>query len=235
VLDLTELEVAGYLDEGEQPVSEALEESIRLGRVCEKIPVLTEGRSDTRILERSLRVLYPHLADMYSFLDYEAFQFGGGTGNLANLVKGIAGVGIGNRVIAVFDNDAAGLLQAEEVRRLGLPANYRILTLPNLKFAKRYPTLGPTGALQTDINGCACSIELYLGRDPLTQEDGSLAPVQWKGFESKLKRYQGEIVGKDSVQQRYLKSLEVPDQLDEANLASIRAVFQMIFIAFADA
>jgi hypothetical protein len=40
---------------------------------------------------------------MYSFLDHEAFHFGGGTGNLASLVKGLAGVGIGNRVIAVFD------------------------------------------------------------------------------------------------------------------------------------
>lgn len=73
---------------------------------------------------------------MYSFLDHEAFHFGGGTGNLASLVKGLAGVGIGNRIIAVFDNDTAGELQADEVRKLNLPENFRILTLPHLKFAR---------------------------------------------------------------------------------------------------
>ena len=215
-------------------MSEALEEAIRLGRVCEKILVLTEGRSDTRILESSLKVLYPHLADMYSFLDHEAFQLGGGTGNLANLVKGIAGVGIGNRVIAVFDNDAAGAIQAADVKALGLPANFRVLTLPRLKLARRYPTLGPNGALKTNINGCACSIELYLGNAALTQKDGSLVPVQWRGFEPKLRRYQGELIDKRNVQQRFLDALKAPDQLDEANLVSIRAVLQMIFNAFAD-
>jgi len=140
--------------------------------------------------------MYPHLADMYSFLDYEAFNLGGGTGNLASLVKGLAGVGIGNRVIAVFDNDAAGELQAQEVRKLKLPENFRILTLPHLKVAGRYPTIGPNGALRTDINGCACSIELYLGEAALTGEDAVLMPVQWKGYESKLKRYQGELLDK---------------------------------------
>jgi hypothetical protein len=234
LLDLTELEVGGYLGTDEQPVADAWDSAIRLGRVCEKILVLTEGRSDTRILATSLKVLYPYVADLYSFLDHEAFHLGGGTGNLANLVKGLAGVGIGNRVVAVFDNDTAGNLQASEVQALGLPANYRILTLPHLRLAQRYPTLGPNGALRTNINGCACSIELYLGKTALTQEDGSLVPVQWKGFDARFRRYQGELVDKASVQERYLHALAAPVQLDDANLVSIRAVLQMTFTAFDD-
>jgi hypothetical protein len=230
-LDLTEIE-GRHFDEGEKPVDDALAETIRLSRVCEKILILTEGRTDTRILSKSLSVLYPHLADMYSIFDHEAFHFGGGTGNLASLVKGLAGVGIGNRVIAVFDNDTAGELQADEVRKLKLPENFCILTLPHLKFAKRYPTLGPNGALRTDINGCACSIELYLGTAALTGGDGSLMPVQWRGYESKLKRYQGELLDKKSVEQRLLNALNASESLDEANLASMRAVLQMIFTAF---
>lgn len=231
-LDLTEVE-GDYFIEGDEPVQEALAEAIRVGRVCEKILILTEGRTDTRILSKSLTVLYPHLADMYSFLDHEAFHFGGGTGNLASLVKGLAGVGIGNRIIAVFDNDTAGELQADEVRKLNLPGNFRILTLPHLKFARRYPTLGPSGALRTDINGCACSIELYLGTAALSEEDGSLVPVQWRGYEAKLRRYQGELLDKKRVEQRYLDALNIPESLDEANLTSMRAVLQMIFTAFA--
>jgi HEPN superfamily Toprim-like protein len=231
-LDLTEVE-GDYFAEGDEPVQEALAETIRVGKVCEKILVLTEGRTDTRILSKSLTILYPHLADLYSFLDHEAFHFGGGTGNLASLVKGLAGVGIGNRVIAVFDNDTAGAIQADDVRKLRLPENFRILTLPPLKFARRYPTIGPNGALRTDINGCACSIELYLGAAALTDEDGSLIPVQWRGYEAKLKRYQGELVDKKGVEHRYLDALDAPESLDEANLASMRAVLQMIFTAFA--
>jgi hypothetical protein len=232
-LDLTEVE-GDYFNEGDEPVQEAITETIRVGRVCEKILVLTEGRTDTRILSKSLAVLYPHLADLYSFLDHEGFHFGGGTGGLAGLVKGLAGVGIGNRVIAVFDNDTAGWIQADEVRKLKLPENFQILTLPNLKFARRYPTLGPNGAVNTNINGCACSIELYLGTSALTGKDGSLIPVQWRGYEAKLQRYQGELLDKKSVEQRFLNSLDGPASLDDADLTSMRAVLQMIFSAFAE-
>lgn len=232
-LDLSEIE-RHYFAEGDEPVRDALAETIRVGRVCEKILVLTEGRTDTRILSKSLAVLYPHLADLYSFLDHEAFNFGGGTGNLASLVKGLAGVGIGNRVMALFDNDSAGAVQANDVRKLNLPDNFRILTLPDLKFAKRYPTVGPNGTLKTDINGRACGIELYLGTAALTGEDGELTPVQWGGYEQKLKRYQGELTDKKGVEERFLKSLDNSDKLDDTNLASIRTVLQMIFKAFTD-
>lgn len=87
--------------------------------------------------------------------------------------------------------------------------------------------------MRMDINGCACSIELYLGTAALSGEDGSLVPVQWRGYEAKLKRYQGELVDKNSVEQRYLDALNIPESLDEANLAPMRAVLQMIFTAFA--
>lgn len=231
-LDLSEIE-RDYFEEGDEPVQDALAETIRVGRVCEKILVLTEGRTDTRILSKSLAVLYPHLADLYSFLDHEAFNFGGGTGNLASLVKGLAGVGIGNRVIALFDNDAAGAVQANDVRKLKLPDNFCILTLPDLKIAKRYPTVGPNGTLKTDINGRACGIELYLGPAALTGDDGELTPVQWGGYEKKVKRYQGELADKNLVEERYLAALERSQLPDEANLAAMRAVLQMMFTAFA--
>jgi len=86
-------------------------------------------------------------------------------------------------------------------------------------------------ALRTDINGCACSIELYLGEAALTGEDAVLMPVQWKGYESKLKRYQGELLDKKRVEQRYLDALNIPESLDDANPASMRAVLQTIFSA----
>jgi hypothetical protein len=89
------------------------------------------------------------------------------------------------------------------------------------------------GTLRTDINGRACGIELYLGTAALTGEDGSLTPVQWGGYEAKVKRYQGELTDKKGVEERFLKSLDGPQLPDEANLTAIRAVLQMMFTAFA--
>jgi hypothetical protein len=40
-------------------------------------------------------------------------------------------------------------------------------------------------------------------------------------------------VDKKGVEHRYLDALDSPESLDEANLASMRAVLQMIFTAFA--
>ena len=72
-----------------------------------------------------------------------------------------------------------------------------------------------------------------VGPAALTGEDGSLTPVQWGGYEAKVKRYQGELIDKKSVQERFLKSLDAPEPPDEANLAAMRAVLQMMFTAFA--
>jgi hypothetical protein len=61
---------------------------------------------------------------MYSFLDYEAFNLGGGTGNLASLVKGLAGVGIGNRVIAVFDRTPPGSCRPKKYGNSSSPKTF---------------------------------------------------------------------------------------------------------------
>lgn len=37
---------------------------------------------------------------------------------------------------------------------------------------KKHPTLGPNGTSKMDINGLACSVELYLGTDILTRGNG---------------------------------------------------------------
>jgi hypothetical protein len=90
---------------------------------------------------------------------------------------------------------------------MALPQNFRVLQLPYLTFAARYPTLGPAGQLELDVNGSACSIELYLGQSALTEQSGGLVPVQWTGYDKSLSRYQGELTDKHGVQKRYLDGL----------------------------
>ncbi len=169
----------------------------------EKIVVLTEGKSDTDFIEGALRLLYPELVKYYSFLDFHSPRLGGGTSFLVHLVKGFVGAGIHNKIIAIFDNDTAAQEALRPMRGVSLPESMRILPLPCLELAKDYPTLGPQGTVNLDINGLACSIELFFGRDILQDETGRLTPIQWTGFNRTLNKYQGEILNKKELQSQY--------------------------------
>jgi len=50
-----------------------------------KTILLTEGPSDASILESSLELLYPHLAELLLLHGVDAMRVGGGAGNLATL------------------------------------------------------------------------------------------------------------------------------------------------------
>lgn len=202
-----------------------------LGRAqaVEKVVVLTEGKADSRLLHASLERLYPHLKHMYSFLDHSAFKAQGGTGELERLARGFAGAGISNRIVVLFDNDAAGAAAAQRLGKAELPGNFRILILPELEMARSYPTIGPTGPAVADINGRACGIELYCGRKALTGEDGELCPVQWTGYDSGMKRYQGEPLEKEEIKERFYEILEhSPDLRTDPELSSIRLILHSI-------
>ena len=83
-----------------------------------------------------------------------------------------------------------------------------IIQLPVLDELRSYPTLGPTVTALTDINGLAASLELYFGHDVLTRADGSLTPVQWRGYDKTVGRYQGEITDKPILRERFVEKVE---------------------------
>src|ERR1019366_7164539 len=88
----------------------------------------------------------------------------------------------------------------------------------------------PTGLSAMDVNGLAGSVELYLGTDSLVGSDGNFVPVQWKGYDAKLRRYQGE------VQERFRAKLEAceadPSRIDEFDWTGIRLVVDVLRSAF---
>lgn len=228
VLDCTDMVCAGYFDAAD-PITEQARAAVTAdARRVEKILILTEGCSDTRLLRETLDVLFPHLHDFVSFLDHDQFSIPGGAGNLLNLLRGFAGAGVSNRVVALFDNDAAGSVQIAKAASITLPRNFRVLQLPYFSFGELYPTLGPTGPIETNINGSACSIELYLGRPALLETDGTLMPIQWMGYEKSLARYQGELVDKQAVQRRYLEAL----RRGHADTSNMKLIFEHIRRAF---
>jgi hypothetical protein len=198
--------------------------------------VLTEGSTDRWIIAGAMKVICPHLAPFFSFMDFDGVRMEGGAGALANMVKAFAGAGILNRVIALFDNDTAGTLALQNLKRIALPANIKAFTLPPIDVARQYPTLGPGGVSVMDVNGMACGIELYLGNEILAQPDGTLAPVQWKGYDPKLRQYQGELLAKRDVIDRFKKKIAICEsdrsRLPEYDWSGLGLVINLLRTAF---
>jgi 5S rRNA maturation endonuclease (ribonuclease M5) len=203
-------------------------------RALEQILVLTEGKTDSRLLRQSLSVLLPHLMHLYSFLDHSTFKVPGGTGEVERLARGLAGANVGNRVVILFDNDTAGTSAAARLRQVNLPKNFRVLTLPHLDIAESYPTLGPTGLIVTDINGKACGIELYCGTAALKRGGtDEFVPVQWTGYDTQRQQYQGEVLDKEAIQTRFLHVLQQSsDAQSTPEFRHMLAVLKLIINAF---
>ncbi|MFE4831464.1 hypothetical protein [Streptomyces sp. NPDC056672] len=209
---------------------------------CTPLVVLTEGRSDVAILEPAFALLHPHLTDLVRFMDF-AHRPAGGAGPLAATLRTFAAAGIANRVVALFDNDTAGCDALRALRPDTLPANLRAVRYPDLELARRYPTIGPPTCdapggrrEHADVNGAACSIELYLGIDVLAEGGGSLPPVQWRSFISGMDRYQGEIMGKAALQQAFQTKLRAasnsPTVMASQDWSGLQAIFAAVLTAF---
>lgn len=206
--DVSEVTNAGWYEFGQ-----AIVENARAGLISDfpsnaKIIILTEGTIDRRALEGAFRLVYPHLIDLYSFMDFDGPGFPGGVGHLVNTLKAFAGAGIANKVIALFDNDTGARSALRAISQDVLPRSMRVLRYPPIEVAKSYPTIGPSGLVQMDVNGLAGSLEMYFGEDVLKQEDGSLTPVQWRGYDQALCQYQGELLNKARLQAAFFSKLD---------------------------
>lgn len=224
IVDYTNLYEAGWCDE-------FFVDEIKQ---APKTIILTEGKFDIKVLSRTMQLLYPGMEKFYSFFDFETFRTKGSTDSVVNYVKAFASAQIENRVIALLDNDAAGVEAENQLKEINLPNNFRVMTLPDLKIANKYPTVGPTKKEKVDVNGRACSIEMYLGQDIL-KVDGEFEPIMWEGYKEKVKRYQGKLLNKLGIQERFEDKLKRAIRVgieDENNWIELRLVFEQIFKAF---
>ncbi len=225
-LDYTYLYDGGWCDGLPQPEDFLVPKTI----------ILTEGKFDANVISCAMHLLYPHLEKCYSFVNFSDYKIQGSTSFLTHYFKLFIASGIQNRVIALYDNDAAGLAELTELNKIALPNNFRAMHLPDLELANDYPTLGPIRNEKTNINGKACSIELYLGRDIL-QENGNYVPIQWKGFVDKTQTYQGEIIHKGQIQERFRQKLNVATEsntFDAEQWSEMIILLESIFSAFMD-
>ncbi|WP_200250837.1 HEPN/Toprim-associated domain-containing protein [Thiococcus pfennigii] len=234
IYDLTDLVWSEYFDYDEDFVEYGLDISASEYSSKSKTIVLTEGKTDAWILSESFNLLYPHLKNYFSFLDFESTGYGGGVGNLANVVKAFAGAGIVNNVIALFDNDTAAVSACKGLEKISLPPNIAIRHLPELELLKSYPTIGPSGSVDLDVNGMAASIELYLGEDVLRMDDNSLVSIQWTGYDKSAKQYQGEVLEKSLLQDRFKDKLSRAQNGEQLDWRDLDAVFQLLFNSFVE-
>ena len=143
VQDITELVGAGYYGNDEN-VCEAAIHGLTADH-AENAPriILTEGSTDRAILKEALSILYPHLAEYYSFLEFNSSRSPGGAGHLVSLVKALAGAGVTNRIVALFDNDTSAREATRTLKPLSLPSNIVVLHYPELELLRDYPTPSP--------------------------------------------------------------------------------------------
>lgn len=189
VLDISDLAEEGWLDYD-------LENFI-----TEPPIILTEGITDIETLKKALHVIYPKLESNVRFLD-TSFRPETNSAAVVKMIKSFAAAGISNRILAILDNDAAASEAMTNLPRI-LPNNIKVIQYPELDLMRSYPTIGPQGEINMNVNGLAGSIEMYMGKDILTDNDGNLELVQWGGYMNRVKKYQGSLINKDTVNNRF--------------------------------
>lgn len=161
--------------------------------------IVTEGTSDSLLIQKAFQLRRPEIADFFYFVDTEAgFPFSG-TGNLHRFCQGLARIGLQNQTIIVYDNDAAGLAQLRQTLQVPLPSNIRVIRLPDLPPDITFHTIGPDGEAESGVNGRAASIEAFLD---LTSS-GSPS-VRWTSYVDQIGAYQGEIERKSDYIREFL-------------------------------
>jgi hypothetical protein len=195
----------------------------------EKIILLTEGKTDADILSKSLKMLYPELYPYYQFMDFGGLKVEGGASALVRTVKAFAGARVSHPIIALFDNDTPGISELQKLPKQ-LPGNIRAMKLPDIKLAKKYPTIGPSGLKRMDVNGLACGIEIYLGSEVLSNNN-IYYPIRWNNYVVEMKRYHGAFDAKNEIQKKFDHKVSLGQKWD---MPEMELLFSGIFTAFHD-
>lgn len=215
----------------------------------EKTIILVEGTSDKDILEFALNSLYPHLSDLFYFMNFEdghGGKRGGGAPLVVTNLKAFYFSKLKSKFIAIFDNDAEGyqskVTLENEIKKW--TDNFRIFLYPQDKLFKSYPTVLPNGTIcNDDINRKACSIELYLP-DSIIQENGIYYPIEWES-RKKIKNgnteeylYQGVITRKDEIKRKFhnmRERIETNNQpFIEGDWLRMKKIIDLIVFAFTE-
>jgi hypothetical protein len=186
--------------------------------------LVTEGSSDAKIIQKAINLLHPEVSDFFYFVDMEEGYPFTGTGNLHKFCQGLASIGMLNRVLVIYDNDAEGTGKCVDTCALSLPENMKVVRLPDLIDFEIFPTLGPSGSAKENINGKAASIECYLDLQWKNTRVENPS-IRWTLFNDKLQRYHGVLLGKERYTKRFLSLRKIEPNYD---FKKIKTVTEMI-------
>jgi hypothetical protein len=156
--------------------------------------VVTEGSSDAFVLQRSLQVTHPDIADFFDFIDMSVGNPFPGVGNIVAFCRGLSRIRYTGQMLLVLDNDAAGRAALMDIQVLGLPSTFVATCLPDLDELRSFRTFGPAGEQVEDINGRASAMECFLDFRGVPVEPA----VRWTAYMPRQSTYQGELVQKDA-------------------------------------
>ncbi|MBL4602918.1 MAG: hypothetical protein JKY84_09235 [Emcibacteraceae bacterium] len=192
------------------------------GRQRQKVLIATEGASDARIIRRSLNVLRPDVSDFFNFVDVDERHHFWGTGNLVKFAEGLLRIEVLNQVLFVFDNDAEGVDAFRKLEKLNLPANMRVMLLPDLEEFRGFATCGPEGVSVSDINGRAAAVECYLD---LRLDQYPAPQVTWSNFKKDINAWHGVLDFKESYSKYFY---EQPDDLLRNGSYDVSKILKLI-------
>ncbi len=194
-------------------------------RRTETFLIATEGSSDIHILKHALASLRPGIADFFRFIDVSESHPFPGTGNLVKFAKGLVKIDVQNQIVFLFDNDAEGLDAHQQLLALTLPPNMREARLPELEAFRAFPTQGPEGIQESNINRRAAAIECYL--DPDVSEYPTMR-VRWTNYKNALGVYHGRLEHKECYAKEFLK--QTPQAIADGSYDTrkIEAVLDML-------
>jgi hypothetical protein len=176
--------------------------------------LVTEGSSDAAMLRKAFALLRPHIADFFDFVDMEEGYPFSGTGNVYRFIQGLISIRVLNSVIVIYDNDAEGRANYDRTLELNVPSNMAVLKLPDREEFAHFPTKGPEGDGEADINGRAAAIECFLDLP-------SEARVRWSSHNAKADAYQGELIDKERYAREFLRQLTRVEGYDYSKLEAL--------------
>ncbi|MFG1755219.1 hypothetical protein [Streptosporangium sandarakinum] len=201
--------------------------------------VLTEGKTDSRLLSKAIQITHPHLVDFIKFIEFEKVPAEPSVSALVRTVYAFIAAGVANRFVAIADNDAAANETLDKIKKdRRIPDTCRITHYPEIPLLASYPTIEPNSKIENlaNINGHAGSLEMYFGRDALTM-DGKLVPIRWKNYNANSGKYHGGLSKQDKhrVQQTFETKMGHAlrgEKTDVMDWSGIHAIIEHIIHAF---
>ena len=181
----------------------------------DKFLIITEGSSDLFIIKRAISLLRPELADLFTYVDMEDNYPFSGTGNLYKFFQGLASIGMQNKCLCIFDNDAEGVEKYHKAVDIEVPSNLKVMKLPDLEEFSDFVTEGPTGRHNSDVNGKAVAIECFLDLAFRVR----LEPViRWSSYKGDTNVYQGALENKEFYTKQFKKVKSMDEDYDFSKL-----------------